>query len=104
MGAQFDLQRFVRYMVVETLVGNPDSYTMRGNNYWCEAALCVLRASSSHTSLMQGCTGTRTTWCGAPSARARAASHRRAALQATFLPYDQEESLGDGLCEPLCNK
>jgi hypothetical protein len=34
VSAQFNLQRFVRYMVVETLTGNPDSYTMRGNNYW----------------------------------------------------------------------
>jgi hypothetical protein len=61
----FDLARFVRYMVVETLAGNPDSYTMRGNNY-----LLYIDANN----------------------------------QSTFIPYDQEESLGIGLCEPDCDR
>eukprot|EP00030_Apusomonadida_sp_AF-17_P003014 a343836_39.p1 GENE.a343836_39~~a343836_39.p1 ORF type:complete len:612 (+),score=203.34 a343836_39:197-1837(+) len=34
VGARMNLTRYLRNMAIETLLGNPDSYTMRGNNWY----------------------------------------------------------------------
>ncbi len=39
--AQFDVDRYMRAMVVEWLISNPDSYSWRGNN-WYDCCCCAL--------------------------------------------------------------
>jgi spore coat protein CotH len=34
VSSMFDLTRFLRFMPIEWLTGNPDSYSWRGNNWW----------------------------------------------------------------------
>jgi len=56
----FDINRFVRYMVIEYLISNPDGYTWRGNNWWLYTDLTTVPPFH------------------------------------TYIPYDQEESYGNG--------
>jgi len=57
----FDIERFIRYLVIEYLIGNPDGYTWRGNNWWLYTDLSTVPPFH------------------------------------TYIPYDQEESYGNGL-------
>lgn len=58
-GAIFNLNHFLRYMVIETSLGNPDSYTWRGNNWFLYTDFDT--------------------------------------EQSLYVPYDQEESFGEGM-------